>query len=98
MSVIGLTCLLTHRLMRCRSFQAWLDSTTSRGAEGLVLHSGSYSTQNSTQPIGARVTSPIVINSGRSSAVLVLGDANSASAITPAEAVRVMIFFVRDFI
>jgi hypothetical protein len=38
------------------------------------------------------------MNIERSSAVLVLGDANSASAITPAEAVRPMIFFVRDFI
>src|SRR5579863_1388779 len=66
MSVIGLTVVLTQRLIRTRSFQAWLDSTTSRGADGLVLHSGSYSTQNSVQPIGARVTSPTETNSGRS--------------------------------
>jgi hypothetical protein len=34
------------------------DSTTSRGVVGLVLHSDLYSTQNSVQPIGVRVTSP----------------------------------------
>src|ERR1700728_1397328 len=98
MSVIGLTWVLTQKLTRCRSFQASPDSRMSRGADGLVLHSGSYSTQNSTQPIGARVTSPTVMNIERSSAVLTLGDANSASATTPAEAVSLMILFVRDFI
>src|SRR6202020_1892368 len=98
MSVIGLTWVLTQRLTRCRSFQAWPDSTTSRGADGLVLHSGSYSTQNSVQPIGARVTSPTVMNSERSSAVLTLGDATSASPTALADAISPMIFFVREFI
>src|ERR1700686_3731794 len=67
--------------MRWRSFQACVESTTSRGVDGLVLHSGSYSMQNSPQPMGARAVSPSVTNSGRSCAMLPLGDATSASAM-----------------
>src|SRR5580692_5214953 len=93
MSVIGLTVVLTQRLIRTRSFQAWPDSTTSRAADGVVLHSGSYSTQNSTQPIGARVTSPIVIYCGRSAALPPMGAANSKSVMTPAAALRLRIVF-----
>src|SRR5581483_5391451 len=40
----------------------------SRGADGLVSHSGLYSTQNSTQPTGGRVGSPIVMKTGLSNA------------------------------
>src|ERR1700722_12333638 len=96
MSVIGLTLVLTQRLIRTRSFQAWPDSTTSRGAEGLVLHSGSYSTQNSTQPIGARVVSPTEMNSGRSSALPVFSVAISVAATKIATALRRRIVFVRE--
>src|SRR5580658_4818505 len=98
MSVIGLTVVLTQRLIRTRSFQAWPDSTTSRGADGLVLHSGSYSTQNSAQPIGARVASPTEMNNGRSWAVLALGEANIASTTKLANAVRPRIVFVCELI
>src|ERR1700691_5644928 len=98
MSVIGLTWLLTHRLMRWRSFQASAESTTSRGIDDFVLHSGSYSTQNSTQPIGGRVASPTAANSGRSSAEPPRGDANSASTIMPAAAPRLRIAFATGFI
>src|SRR5208283_975071 len=55
---------------------------------GLVLHSGSYSTQNSIQPIGARVVSPNVMNRGRSSAMLAVGIACTARARRPAAAPR----------
>src|ERR1700689_813759 len=98
MSVIGLTWVLTQRLTRCRSFQAPPDSTTSRGIDGLVLHSGSYSTQNSTQPIGARVTPPSAMNCGRSCAELPLGYASSVSATTPAAAPRLRIASATEFI
>src|SRR6516162_7521087 len=97
MSVIGLTWLLTHRLIFIRSFHAWFDSTTSRGVDGLVLHSGSYSMQNSIQPIGARVASPTEMNSGRSSAMPPFGDsASDSNAIALAAAVRLRIVFVRE--
>src|SRR3984893_8954248 len=100
MSVIGLTLVLTQRLIRTRSFQAWPDSTTSRGADGFVLHSGSYSTQNSTQPIGARVASPTEMNSGRSCprscAVLVFSVAIRVVATKIAIALRRRIVFVRE--
>ncbi len=96
MSVIGLTCVLTQRLTRCRSFQASAESTTSRGKDGVVLHSGSYSTQNSTQPMGARATSPSVMYCGRSAALLAVGAAISASITTPAAALRLRIVFVRE--
>src|SRR5579863_3899627 len=98
MSVIGLTWLLTHRLTRCRSFQASVESTTSRGIDGLVLHSGSYSTQNSTQPIGGRVTAPSPMNSGRSCAEPPVGAASSTSAITLADAPCLRIAFATEFI
>src|SRR5271157_3314352 len=98
MSVIGLTLVLTQRLIRTKSFQAWPDSTTSRAIEGLVLHSGSYSTQNSTQPIGARVASPTAANSTRSSAEPARGEANIANAITPAAALHLRIAFATGFI
>src|ERR1700761_8204947 len=93
MSVIGLILVLTQRLTRCRSFQASAESTTSRGTDGVVLHSGSYSTQNSTQPIGARVTSPTVIYCGRSAALPPVGTAISASTMMPAAALRLRIVF-----
>src|SRR5580693_6264061 len=96
MSVIGLTVVLTQRLIRTRSFQAWLDSTTSRGADGLVLHSGSYSTQNSVQPIGARVTSPTETNSGRSCVAPVFSVATNAATAKSAAAPRLSIVFVRN--
>src|SRR6202035_531372 len=102
--VIGLTLVLTQRLIRTRSFQAWPDSTTSRGADGFVLHSGSYSTQNSTQPIGARVASPTEMNSGRSCprscprscAELVFSVAIRVAATKIATALRRRIVFVRE--
>src|SRR6476620_4534926 len=62
MSVIGLTFSFTHLLMRARSVQALLLSTTSRGALVVSLHSIGWSTQNSTQPIGGRVDVPIETN------------------------------------
>src|SRR5690242_12964173 len=48
---------LTHWLTRTRSFQVLADSTTSRGFDGALAHSAGFSVQNSTQPIGGRVTS-----------------------------------------
>src|SRR5580700_44842 len=99
MSVIGLTLVLTHRLIRCRSFHAWPDSTTSRGVDGLVLHSGSYSTQNSTQPIGGRVDSPTAMysgRSGRSSATPAFVEASSTSVMAPTAAPRSRIVFLRE--
>src|SRR5271157_761407 len=96
MSVIGLTLVLTQRLIRTRSFQAWPDSTTSRGADGLVLHSGSYSTQNSTQPIGARLASPTEMNSARSCALPVFCVAIRVAATKIATALRRRIVFVRE--
>src|ERR1700689_1405667 len=98
MSVIGLTRVLTQRLTRWRSFQACADSTTSRGADGLVLHSGSYSTQNSTQPIGARVVAPTEMNNGRSCAELPPDEANIASTTKLADTARPRIVFVRELI
>src|SRR5271170_525690 len=98
MSVIGLTWVLTHRLTRWRSLHAEFESTTSTGAAGLVLHSPSYSTQNSTQPIGGWATSPSEMNSGRSCAVPPVGDASSASAITPAAVPRLRIAFATGLI
>src|SRR4029077_16892225 len=95
MSVIGLILVLTQRLIRTRSFQAWPDSTTSRGVDGFVLHSGSYSMQNSTQPIGARVVSPTEMYSGRSCAELVFSVAISVAATKIAAAVLRRIVFVR---
>src|ERR1044072_2381868 len=67
MSVIGLTFSLTQALMRTRSVQDLLVSTTSRGALVVCLHSIGRSAQNSTQPTGARVAAPVDTNS-RSSA------------------------------
>src|SRR5882757_9312463 len=57
---------LAQLLTLTMSSQALDVSTTSRGAEGLVLHSGLYSTQNSTQPIGGRVGSPTATKAIRS--------------------------------
>jgi hypothetical protein len=58
MSVIGLIAWFAQALTLTMSAQALGESTTSRGADGLVEHSGLYSTQNSTHPIGGRVGSP----------------------------------------
>src|SRR5580698_4586304 len=90
--------LLTQRLTRSRSLKACAESTTSRGVDDFVLHSGSYSAQNSTQPIGARAVSPVEINSGRSCAVLPIGAASNASATAPAATPRLMRDFAREFI
>src|SRR5580704_14700811 len=101
MSVIGLTLVLTQRLILIRSFHAWPDSTTSRAVDGLVLHSGSYSTQNSTQPIGGRVVSPTAMYSGRSersSAMPAFVEASSTSVIAPTAALRPRIVFVPKLI
>src|ERR1700685_2896631 len=101
MSVIGLRVVLTQRLIRTKSFQAGPDSTTSRGADGLVLHSGSYSTQNSTQPIGGRVDSPTAMYSGRSersSAMPAFVEASSPSVIAPTAALLPGIDFVLKLI
>src|SRR5215475_8367017 len=48
------------------SLQALEVRTTSRGSDGVVAHSDLFSMQKSTQPIGARVTSPTVTKTGRS--------------------------------
>src|SRR5580658_9974733 len=101
MSVIGLTLVLTQRLILIRSFHAWFDSTTSRAVDGLVLHSGSYSTQNSTQPIGGRVVSPTAMYSGcsgRSSATPAFVDASSTSAIVQTTAPGPRIVLIRELI
>src|ERR1700749_302095 len=60
MSVIGLTFSLTQWLTRARSRHAVCDNTISRGCEAPRGHSLGLSAQNSTQPIGARVTSPML--------------------------------------
>src|SRR3974377_430708 len=91
MSVIGLILVLTAILMRLSSVQVRVDKTTSRGAEGVVSHSSAYSMQNSAQPIGAVVTTPMPIYGARSCAWLAVVEANSATpnvirmkhAITP---------------
>ena len=57
---------LAQLLTLTMSSQAFDVSTTSRGADGLVWHSGWYSTQNSTQPIGGRVGSPTATKALRS--------------------------------
>src|SRR5262249_42682405 len=67
-SVIGLIVPLTQALTLIMSAQALGLRTTSRGSEGAVAHSGWYSMQKSTQPIGARVTSPTTANAGCSDA------------------------------
>src|SRR5438874_6344978 len=79
MSVIGLTCVLTATLIRLSSAQPRVVSATSRGSEGVVSHSGSYSTQNSAQPIGAVVMLPTVIDRARSCAAVGAGQASSAA-------------------
>src|SRR6478752_4700918 len=66
-SVIGLIDWLTQALTLSMSVQALDVSTMSRGSEALVAHSGLYSIQKSTHPIGARVGSPTVTKTGRSS-------------------------------
>jgi hypothetical protein len=85
--------VLTQRLTRSRSFNAWSESTASRGDDGSVLHSGSYLTQNSIHPLGARVVLPVEMNSGRSFAVLAVGQPSSASAMILAAAPRLRISF-----
>src|SRR5690242_1690259 len=79
MSVIGLILLLTAALMRLSSAHARVDSTTSRGIEGPVSHSGAYSMQNSDQPIGAVVTAPTPMKYDCSWALLATVEANSAT-------------------
>src|SRR4029079_19251329 len=55
-----------YALTRTRSVHAFGVSTTSRGCDAFVAHSDLYSVQNSTHPIGARVTSPTVTNNAGS--------------------------------
>src|SRR6516225_3120103 len=74
------------------SFQALAVNVTSRGAAGLVSHSGAYSEQNSSQPIGARMLPPTEMNGGRSLRAFV-GDAAMAAAIA-ATAIPVANFLV----
>src|SRR3990167_9005113 len=69
-SITGLMYLLTRALARTNSLHASWVSTTSSGSEGFTAHSGLYSTQNSIQPIGARVGSPITTPGGCSAAVM----------------------------
>src|ERR1700746_120405 len=100
MSVIGLTLVLTAMLMRLSSVQARVDKTTSRGTEGVVSHSGAYSTQNSAQPIGALVTGPMPIYGACSCARLAVAEANSATpnAIRMTHAVTPRLAPVTQFI
>src|SRR4249919_1940470 len=72
------------------SSQALDVRTTSRGSDGLVAHSGLYSMQKSTQPIGARVGSPTVMKIGRSEGAddPPRDAVYSPPAATPAEVVR----------
>src|ERR1700687_2237653 len=67
MSVIGLTLSLTQRLTRKRSRHAVCDITISRGCDVPPRQSPGFSAQNSTQPIGERVTSPRLAYKARSS-------------------------------
>src|ERR1700674_5050382 len=67
MSVIGLTDSLTHLLTRSRSRHAVCDITMSRGCDAPPRHSPGFSAQNSTQPIGGRVTAPRLAESAWSS-------------------------------
>src|ERR1700731_3585840 len=76
--MIGLTVSFTHRLIRTRSLQAFALRTTSRASSGFVWHSGAYSEQNSSQPIGARTLLPVPMNKGRSPAAF------TGAAISPA--------------
>src|SRR5271165_7220901 len=88
---------LTDLLMRTRSFQACVVSTTSRGASGLVSHSGAYSEQNSSQPIGARALAPTAMNSGRSLAAFAHGatmPAANAATANPAPSISVGLHFI----
>src|SRR6185437_2638508 len=82
MSVMGLTWSLTHLLTCTRSVQAFGENTTSRASDGLVWHSGLYSTQNCTQPIGARATSPTVMKAAGSAALAVAAGAATVAAHT----------------
>src|SRR5262249_5164069 len=74
------TVSFTHLLIRTRSFQALVDSTTSRGSTARVSHSGAYSAQNSTQPTGARAEAPTETNNGRSLAASAVAGIASAAA------------------
>src|SRR5262249_32631525 len=66
------------------SVQALEVRTTSRGSDGLVAHSDLLSMQKSTQPIGARATSPTVTKTGRSERP---GFAPKEAVMSPAAAV-----------
>src|SRR5438874_11611487 len=80
---MGLTVSFTHLFMRTSSFQPFVLSTASCGVAGFVSHSGAYSEQNSTQPIGARAWPPTAMNSGRSLPAFAAGAASApASAAT----------------
>src|SRR6266851_6021486 len=83
--------------MRVRSFQAFVDSTTSRASSDLVSHSGAYSEQNSVQPIGARAVAPTEANSARSLAAFAGGIASaaaSAAVAIPAPSIPVGLHFI----
>src|SRR5271154_3356563 len=87
--------VLAQRLMRVRSAQARAERIASRVTDGWVSHSGSYSMQNSTQPIGALVVSPVAMNKGRSAALPPASAARSATATMPALTTCSTIIFVR---
>src|SRR6516165_1167311 len=70
--------------MRRRSFQDLAVSAASRAASGLVSHSGAYSEQNSTQPIGARTFAPTAMNSGRSLPAVAEGAVSAAASAATA--------------
>src|SRR5262249_27671623 len=66
------------------SVQALEVRTTSRGSDGFVAHSDLFSRQKSTQPIGARATSPTVTKTGRSETS---GFPPNEAVVSPATAV-----------
>src|SRR5215471_192888 len=89
--------LLTHLLMRAMSLHAFALRTTSRGASGLVSHSGAYSEQNSSQPIGGRTLPPTVRKGCRSPARLaddVATPATSVFAASPAASISIGLHFI----
>ena len=88
--------VLTQRLTRLRLFNAWPESTASCGGDGLILHSELCLTQNSTQPLGARVVWPAEMNSERSAAVLAVRPPSKACVMMLAAAPRLRISFLLE--
>src|SRR5260370_32786413 len=83
MSVSGLTDSLPQRLTGRRSRHAVCDITISRGCDVPPRQSPGFSAQNSTQPIGERVTSPRLAYKARSSPALA-GAVNATRMATTA--------------